>query len=61
MPDYLMRLQRGFAVGAVMFAIVWFIKRNDSNPQQKTFLITAFCGALAGIIILGVMRAMRKR
>jgi hypothetical protein len=58
---YLVRLQRGFAIVAIMAVVLWVLKRNEATQQQRVFLITAFCGGLAGIVIAGPIMAMRKR
>ena len=58
---YLVRLQRGFAVVAIVSVLLWIFKRNEASPQQRVFLITAFCSALAGIVIAGLIMFMRKR
>ena len=61
MPSYLVRLQRGFAIAAAVAVLLWIFKRHESTQQQRVFLITAFCGSIAGNIIAGLILAWRNR
>jgi uncharacterized membrane protein len=59
-PDFLTRLQRGFVFVAIMAAIFWCFTRNSANQWQQAMLLTMVCGAMAGIVIIRVIRTLRK-